>query len=421
MHIEVLTIGNELLNGDLADTNTSRLAGLLRGLGLPIRQAQTVPDTLPAVVEAMRIAASRADVVLVSGGLGPTEDDLTLEAAAAFAGVPLVQHDATLERLHARFASRNVPFTPNNARQAQVPEGAEVLENPVGTAPHVQLAVTTAGANGPRTTRFFFFPGVPLELARLADDYLVPWLRANAPARAYRSSIFRTFGRTESQVATMLDALPRDPRMHVAYRAHFPEIQVSLHVEDPDATAGEALLATSAAFVRTALGDIVYTEDAKASLVSVVADALIAKGQTVAVAESCTGGLVSKMLTDRAGSTAWFLEGVVTYANAAKVKRLGVDEGLIAAHGAVSEPVCRAMAEGVRATSGADWGLAVTGIAGPSGATEGKPVGLVYLGLAGPSGATRVVERRWPFDRERNRTVSAYGVIDLLRRALLLT
>ncbi|MFO0746875.1 MAG: competence/damage-inducible protein A [Myxococcota bacterium] len=412
MQIEVLTIGNELLNGDLADTNTSRLAGLLRGLGLPVRRAQTVPDTLAVVVDALKLAAGRADVVLVSGGLGPTEDDLTLEAAAAFAGVPLVQHDATLERLHARFAARGVPFTPNNARQAQVPAGAEVFENPVGTAPHVQLQVGT--------TRLFFFPGVPSELARLADDYLVPWLRAHAPVRGYRSHIFKTFGRTESQVATMLDGLPRDPRMHVAYRAHIPEIQVSLHVEDADRLAGAALLDSAAAHVRQALGDIIYSEDPKATFVSVVTDLLAARGQTLATAESCTGGLVAKMLTDRAGSSAWFKEGVVTYANEAKVARLGVDPALIAAHGAVSEAVCRAMADGVRETTGADWGLSVTGIAGPSGGSDGKPVGLTYLGLAGPDRATRVVERRWPFDRERNRLISAYGVLDMLRRALVI-
>jgi len=407
--IEILTIGNELLNGDLADTNTARLATTLRARGLSVRRGQTVPDVIDDVVEVLAAAAGRADVVLVSGGLGPTEDDLTLEAAARAAGRPLVLHEPTLERIKARFSARGFPFTANNTRQAMVPEGAEVFDNPVGTAPHVQLVMGRA--------RCFFFPGVPSELERLAADYLVPWLDAHAPVARYQSRIFRTFGRTESQVATLLERLPRDPRMHVAYRAHFPEIQVSLHVETEDAEAGRALLVERAAFVRQALGDIVYSEDAGRSLVAVVADMLGERRQTLAVAESCTGGLVAKLCTDLAGSSAWFVEGAVTYANDAKVRRLGVAPELIAAHGAVSEAVCRAMAEGARATSGADWGLGVTGIAGPSGGTEAKPRGLVYVAVAGPDG-TKVVERRWPFDRDRNRLVSAYAALDLLRRAL---
>jgi len=414
--IEIVTIGNELLNGDLADTNTARLATLLRARGLAVRRGQTVPDVMEAIVSAFELAASRAEVVLVSGGLGPTEDDLTLAAAARFVGRPLVLHAETLARIEGRFAARKIPFTPNNRQQAMVPEGADVFDNPVGTAPHVQLAVRGA-ADGDRVTRFFFFPGVPSELARLADDYLAPWLDAHAAVRRYQSRIFRTFGRTESQVATMLAALPRDPRMHVAYRAHFPEIIVSLHVEDDDVEAGAALLADRAAGVRRALGDIVYAETSDDTLVSVVARALVARAETLALAESCTGGLVAKLCTDLAGSSAWLREGLVTYSNEAKVARLGVDPGLIAEHGAVSEAVCRAMAEGVRRTSGADWGLAVTGIAGPGGATETKPRGLTYLAVAGPSG-TRVVERRWPFDRDKNRVVSAHAVLDLMRRAM---
>lgn len=416
LDIEIVTIGNELLNGDLADTNTARLAALLRARGLAVRRGQTVPDVMDAIVDAFRRAAERADVVLVSGGLGPTEDDLTLAAAARFAGRPLVLHAETLARIEARFGARKIPFTPNNRQQAMVPDGAEVFDNPVGTAPHVQLEVTSS-TDAARATRFFFFPGVPSELARLADDYLAPWLEAHAPVRRYQSRIFRTFGRTESQVATLLAPLPRDPRMHVAYRAHFPEILVSLHVEDDDAAAGAALLADRAEGVRRALGAIIYSEAADDSLPAVVARALVARGETLATAESCTGGLVAKLCTDLAGSSEWFREGVVTYSNEAKVARLGVDPALVAEHGAVSEAVCRAMAEGVRATSGAAWGLAVTGIAGPGGATEAKPRGLTWLGVAGPGG-TRVVDRRWPFDRDKNRVVSAHALLDLLRRAL---
>lgn len=413
MRIEILTIGNELLNGDLADTNTQRLARLLRDLGLPIKRAQTVPDGLEVIAHALREVADRADVVLVSGGLGPTEDDLTLEAAALAAGVPLVTHAPTVTRLQERFAARGLPMTPNNLRQAQVPLGAEVFDNPVGTAPHVELDVVSARGR----SRLFFFPGVPSELQRMADDYLRPWLVSHAPVRIYRSAIFKTFGRTESQVATFLDALPRDPRMHVAYRAHFPEIQVSLHIEEPDEVAAATLLAASSAHVRQALGPIIYSEQPGDSLAAVVVRELTRRGETLALAESCTGGLVARLVTDIAGASAAFVEGFVTYANTAKNARLGVPEALLATHGAVSEPVVRAMAEGARAASGATWAVAITGIAGPGGGTPDKPVGTLHLAVAGPGGTTHT-QRRFPFDRERIRVVSAYSALDLLRRRL---
>ena len=417
MRFDILTIGNELLNGDLADTNTQRFGRFLRQRGLSVGAAQSVPDRLDDIVAAFGLA-TRADVVLVSGGLGPTSDDLTLEAAARFAEVALDTHAPTVSRLVARYAERGVHMTPNNLRQAQVPVGAEVFDNPVGTAPHVQLQV---GA-----TRFFFFPGVPFELSRLCDDYLGPWLDVHAPVRRYHSCIFRTFGKTESAVAALIDPVigpdsalagaSGGTTLHVAYRAHFPEIQVSLHVEGPDAVAAQTRLSDTAALVRERLGDIIFSERAELGLVEVVAEALVARGETLALAESCTGGLVAKMCTDLPGSSRWFVEGFVTYANSAKTGRLGVAPELIAEHGAVSEAVARAMAEGARKVSGADWALAVTGIAGPDGGTADKPVGTVHLALAGPEG-TRHLLRRFPFDRARNRIVSAHAALELLRRS----
>ena len=411
--IEILTIGNELLNGDLADTNTQRLAALLRQLGLPVRRAQTVPDTMPMIVEAMRVAAARSEVVLVSGGLGPTEDDLTLEAAALAAGVRLVEHEGTIARLRERFKSRGFPLTPNNLRQARVPEGADVFDNPVGTAPHVQLVLGRA--------RLFLFPGVPMELARLAEDFLVPWLRAHAPVVQYRSKVFKTFGKTESQVATLLESLPRDGRMHVAYRAHFPEIQVSLHVEEPEPTAAESLLASSAAHVREALGDIIYGESAGDTLPAAVGALLAARGETVALAESCTGGLVAKMLTDVAGSSRYFVEGFVTYANEAKESMLGVNKKLLLQHGAVSEPVVRAMAENVRKKLGATFALSISGVAGPGGGTEAKPVGTTYVALSNRE-RTRTMHQVLlgsQGSRDQNRILAAHLALDALRTELL--
>ncbi|MGM0577044.1 MAG: competence/damage-inducible protein A [Myxococcota bacterium] len=409
MRIEVLVVGSELLNGDLADTNTARLGRLLREQGLGLQAGQTVPDDPAAVVEALRLAGDRADLVLVTGGLGPTEDDLTIACAADYAGLPLVEDAATLERIRARFERRGLPFTPNNARQAMVPEGAETLDNPVGTAPGVRMVHA-------RTT-FFLFPGVPAELDRLTRDHLLPWLEVHAPVRPVRSHVFKTFGKTESQVATLLEGMPAHEHLRVAYRAHFPEIHVTLHVADPDPEAGADLLEAVAADVRERLGDIVYTEDPRRSLAEVVASTLLERGRTLATAESCTGGLVSKLITDVSGVSAAFLEGAVTYSNDAKERRLGIPAALLEAHGAVSEEVARAMAEGIREAAGADYGVSITGIAGPSGGTEAKPVGTVHFAVAGPGGTVHRM-RRLPFGRTRNREVSAYVALDMVRRAL---
>jgi nicotinamide-nucleotide amidase len=422
LRIDIITIGNELLNGDLADTNTQRFAKSLRKLGLFVGAAQTVVDRVDDIVAAFALAASRSDAVLVSGGLGPTSDDLTLECAAKFAGVDLVTHTPTVERLNERFAARGLRMTDNNLRQAQVPAGADVFDNPVGTAPHVQLQVDRAE----QKTRFFFFPGVPSELERLVADYLVPWLGEHAPVRRYRSKVFKTFGKTESGVAALLEpggavgGIRTDPRMHIAYRAHFPEIQVSLHVDEPDEAEAERLLEEAAAFVRTTLGDVIFSERSDMGLVDVVAQRLIERGETLSLAESCTGGLVAKLCTDLAGSSRWFVEGFVTYANAAKVGRLGVDPATIENEGAVSEAVARAMAQGARRVAGTDWALSLTGIAGPDGGRPDKPVGTVHMALAGPAGPDDVTHlmRRFPFDRDRNRMVAAYQVFDMLRRAL---
>lgn len=410
MRTEVVVIGNELLDGSLADTNTARLGRLLRAQGLAIQAGQIVPDEHAAIGQALALAAGRAELVLVSGGMGPTEDDLTIEAAAAMAGLPLVEDGPTLTRIRERFEARGLSFSPNNASQALIPEGAEALDNPVGTAPGVRLQV--AGAT------LFFFPGVPHELERLCRDHLLPWLAARGVARPMRSAVLKTFGHTESRVAGLLEPLPRDPRLHVAYRAHFPQIQVTLHVADADPVAAEALLRDTQTRARELLGITVFTEDPAESFAGAVGRLLADAGQTVALAESCTGGLVAELLTDVPGASGWFIESAVTYSNEAKQRRLGVPAALLSEHGAVSEPVARAMAEGARARAGADFGVAITGIAGPTGGTPGKPVGTVHFALATPEG-TRHRQRQLPFDRRRNRILSAWVALDLLRRDLL--
>lgn len=409
MRIEMITVGNELLNGDLADTNTKTVGAFLRRRGLSLHGGRTIADEFPAMQKAFEAASESADLVLVSGGLGPTTDDMTVQALARFAGVELESDARVLAAIKARFTLRGYPFTENNAKQALVPEGANALENLQGTAPGIRLH------HAESDTTFFLFPGVPRELVHLADTHLGPWLDRNAASRPYHSAIFKTFGKTESQVAELLDTMDVDSRVHIAYRASFPEIGVSVHVWDADDVAAAALLAQHAEAVRERLGDIVYTEDPAETYAAAIGRELRDAGATVAPAESCTGGLISKMLTDVSGSSAWLVEGIVTYSNASKVRRLGVSETTLDAHGAVSEAVAREMAEGVRRTSGATYGTSVTGIAGPTGGTDEKPVGTVHFAVSGPQG-TWHRHRRLPFGRERNRVVSAYVLLDMLRR-----
>lgn len=407
MKVAVLTIGNELLNGDLVDTNTTTLARLLRSRGLTLSRALTLPDEPEAIVEGLRDTARGSELVLVTGGLGPTEDDLTIASAARFAGLELVEDEATLDHLRRLFESRRLPFTPNNARQALYPEGATVLPNAVGTAPAIRME-----HDG---TTFFFFPGVPRELERLAHDHLLPWLTSNALARPGASRIFRTFGHTESGIATRLEALDRDPRIGVSYRASFPEIRLGLHVQDEEPDVASELLEDHGARVRAALGDLIYSEDPDESFAAAVGRTLLEHNATVATAESCTGGLVGKLLTDVAGSSGWFLEGVVTYSNEAKQRWLDVPAELLDSSGAVSEPVARAMATGIRARTNATYGVAVTGIAGPGGGSPDKPVGTVHIAVAGPNGRVWHRRRLLRWERERNRIISAWIALDMVR------
>ena len=312
MLIEVIAVGSELLNGDLQDAHTARFGSLLRRLGLGIQWAQTVPDELSVVRDALKLAASRSDLVLVTGGLGATGDDLTMEAASLLTGEPLTEDGPTLARIKARYAAMDRPFLPALAKQALIPRGARALDNDVGSAPGVALTFNE------RT--FFFFPGVPSELEHLVDEHLRPWLAEHANLRPRHSQTFKTFGKSESGIAQRLEDMPRDPRVTVAYRASFPQTQVTLHVQEADADAAQALLVTQSEALRERLGALVYSEDHALDFAEAVSHALTQhpSSPTLALAESCTGGLVSTMITDVPGVSRWFLQGCVTSSNEAK-------------------------------------------------------------------------------------------------------
>lgn len=399
--VEIVAIGDELLSGEVVDSNSSFLDGALEHLGYRVIRHQTVPDERGTIVEAMRGAAARADLVLTTGGLGPTLDDLTYEALAAALGVELELHQPTFDRVRARLARRGLPLLENHRRQAMLPERVEVLDNGVGAAPALGARLDS--------TPIFVLPGVPREMRWLFEHQVGPRLPIR-PA-SVRTAV-RTAGLGESQVEAALGPVIAAHReVAFGFRARLFEVDVKLRGERADA------VDAAARAVRATLGEAVVggPED---SLEGAVLERLIHRGETVAVAESCTGGLVAKHLTDPPGASAAVVGGVVAYANVVKTALLGVDPADIERHGAVSEVVARAMAEGVRARLGATWGLSTTGVAGPGGGSADKPVGTVHVAWAGPGGteAERLDLGERPRDVLRLATVRA--LLDRLRRRL---
>ncbi len=400
-----MATGSELLSGRSVNTHAQRLARGLDALGLALARETTVPDDVAALREAVGEALARAQVVFVSGGLGPTCDDLTREALGGLLGRPVVTDPATLEALRARYARMGREFTAARRRQAEVIAGAEVLHNPAGAAPG--QCIETAGA------LLVVLPGPPVEFEALLAAEVLPRLRARYGAGAAPEHVFLVCGPGEADIVERLAAAGFKPSgVRLAYGASPGRIEVRLRGDGAD----PAGLAEAAGRLRALLGADCYAER-NMGIEERVGALLREQGRTLAVAESCTGGLVGYRVTAVAGSSAYFLGGVIAYGNEVKVSHLGVPADRIGREGAVSAAVAVAMASGVRRRFGADYGLAVTGVAGPGGGTEHKPVGRVYVGLAGPDG---VGHRRFQFafGREMNRIVTAQVALDTLRRRL---
>jgi nicotinamide-nucleotide amidase len=404
VRIEVLAIGDELLDGRVADTNTLKLATALQPFGLEIRQRTTVRDVTADIVrEARAVAARGTTTCVVSGGLGPTTDDLTAEAFAHLCGVAVERDPETAARIKALVESRGRTLNANQLRMADRPAGSQKLDNPAGTAPG--FAVTFGGC------RFVSLPGVPREFEAMLPAVVAPLTAGSKPLCR---RVLRCFGTVESEVDRRLLPLTRsDSPVRVGYRAKFPEVHVSLTTEAEHQAAFDDALA----FVRKELAELTYG-DGDAPLAAVLVDLLREKRATLATAESCTGGLVADLVTDVPGSSDVFLGGVAAYANAAKTELLGVSTAALDRDGAVSEATVRAMAEGARARFGSTFAVSVSGIAGPTGGTPDKPVGTVWLGLAGPNGTSAKKLQLW-FDRRGNKVASAYAALDLVRRAVL--
>jgi nicotinamide-nucleotide amidase len=408
---EVITIGDELLRGEIVDSNKSFLSDRLLRLDIETHYHSSVRDDPADMTDAFRRAASRADVVLVSGGLGPTRDDLTSLVLAKTFGREHVLDEKALADIRAFFGSVGRQMTPNNESQAFFPEGAEVLPNPIGTAPGFLLQEGK--------TLFFCMPGVPRELERMMDEQVLPRVaqRAGDAGLLVRAKLLRTFGMGESTLDDALSDVATSGDVSLGFRTAFPDNYLRAVARGATVAEAEAALERVCTAIRERLGALVYAEGNE-TLESVIGRLLAERGRSIAVAESCTGGLVAERITDVPGASDYFLGGVVAYANAAKQAQLGVPAELLARHGAVSEPVARAMAEGVRERFASDLGVATTGISGPGGGTADKPVGLVWVALA-DAGHTHAGRFVFPLDRSRHRRLTAQLALDWVRRSLL--
>jgi nicotinamide-nucleotide amidase len=407
---EILTIGDELLRGEIVDTNKSFLADRLLGLDIETHFQTSVRDDPPAMIDAFQRAATRSEITLVSGGLGPTRDDLTAAVIAEAFDLELVLDEAALETIRSFFRSRGREMTANNESQALFPQGADILSNPLGTAPGFSIAEGV--------TRFFCLPGVPNEMARMMDEQVLPRIESTRrDASAVRARLIRTFGMGESTLDDELKDIATASDVSLGFRTSFPDNYLRPLARAATAEQAEARLDQICETIRERLGPLVYGEDQQ-TLDAVVGQMLSERGLTIAVAESCTGGLIATRITDNPGSSAYFAGGVVAYSNAAKSEVLGVPAALIEEHGAVSDLVVRAMAEGVRERFRADIGLATTGIAGPDGGTDAKPTGCVHIAIT-REGATYAESFVFRMDRARHRLLTSQVALDWVRRSLL--
>ena len=411
MRVEVLNTGTELLLGSVVNTHVRLFAEALFPLGLRIERQVTVPDGDAAIRNALTETFGRADVVLITGGLGPTTDDVTREVVAELLGEELVHDESVMEAIRARFARRNLQMSPRNARQAQRPRDAVVLVNNHGTAPGLYLAPRPY-AGGALTPHLFLLPGPPRELQPMLAESVLPILGKTLPPQpTVEMRLVRLAGVGESGVEELIGESLLALGLELGYCARPGEVDVRT-IGTP------AMLDEAERIIVKKLGPHIVTRDSR-TLEKVVVDLLTERTETLATAESCTGGFLAHRITNVAGASAVFLEGFVTYANAAKERSLGVDPATIAAHGAVSEVVVREMAEGARRTTGADHALATTGIAGPGGGSEGKPVGTVFIALATKLGETLVERHHFSSDRENFKRHTTQAALNILRRQLL--
>ena len=421
MSAEILCIGTELLLGNITNGNARWLAEQLAALGIPHHRQSVVGDNRERLMAAVREAAGRCRVLITTGGLGPTPDDLTTATLAAAFETPLVEHPEIWAEIQARITARGRVCSPSNRQQAFLPQGAQVLPNPTGTAPGM-IWTPPAGAGIQPGFTVLTFPGVPSEMEAMWHATAAPWLRAAGLAEGvFASRMLRFWGVAESTLADQVADLLEQANPTVAPYAGAGEVKLRLTARATSTAEAEALLVPLEAEIRARTGAACFGADHD-SLASVVLEQLRRRGETLAVAESCTGGGLGATLAAVPGASDVFLGGVIAYANAVKQGLLGVPAALLESHGAVSDPVAMAMAEGARRATGATWAIAVTGIAGPAGGSAEKPVGLVHLAIAGPDGCSSEGVR---FGSSRGRAwiqrLTAGEALHRLRSRLLVT
>lgn len=413
MRAVILSTGDELTTGRTLDTNAHYIADQLIAIGIDVVGMMVVGDYPERIAWAWQQALTQADVILCTGGLGPTADDLTTETVARVAGVPLRMEQAVADRIRQMFAAMGRTMPENNLKQALFPEGATIIANALGTAPGFRLAIPTAHG----AVHGIVMPGVPREMKRMLQDEVLPWLRAaRGGVDEYRSHTFQTFGISESALDELVAGAVDPAEARLAFRAAFPQISVRVTAQGPPGEV-ERRLAAAAAALRARIAGYAYGEG-NTTMEAEVGKLLTAAKATLAVAESCTGGLIGHRVTDVPGSSAYFRGGIVAYNNAVKEAVLGVGRDTLATHGAVSIETAEAMARGVRRVLGSTFGLATTGIAGPDGGTTEKPVGTVCIALDGPSGTKSRRYQLWG-TRDWVKLLTSQIALDWVRRAQL--
>ncbi len=405
----VISVGNELLTGQTVDTNAAYLSSELFSINIPVVSSYTVGDDVDSIVRAMKLAADDAEVVLITGGLGPTDDDVTRQGFAKFLGTELEFHDGLFQKIEDFFARRNLNMPEKNRIQACIPAGAKAMTNDIGTAPGIMAEV-----NG---KWFFAMPGVPFEMKKMFKDTVAVELQRHADSQAVVVIKLKCFGAGESTIAEMIgDIMKRGRNPLINCTVGYGVITLHIIATAEDKTKARQMAEKDEKRLRQVLGELVYGTDEQ-SLAEIVGQKLVKQHKTIAVAESCTGGLAAKLITDISGASEYFVQGWVTYSDAAKIKELGVPADLIRKYGAVSEEVAAAMAEGARKTAGTDFAIGITGIAGPAGGNEQKPVGLVYISVdCGQGGETK----RFIFsgDRDFIRLRAAQTALNMVRLRL---
>ncbi len=411
---EILATGDEILTGAVIDSNSAYIAQKLEEAGIEVVRHGCVGDDVEAITTILKEISTRSDLSVITGGLGPTSDDITAEAAARAAGVEPVFNREAMSCIENFLKTQGRDVIASNKKQALLPEGAECLVNSVGTAPGFVLRIGRC--------IFFFLPGVPSEMRKMLSDGVLPWIDKLQKEKSFSLvKTISTFGLAEASVNERLAGFPEKfPEIKLGLRAKFPIIYVKLYVREKDKERANILLEKASEFVLNKIGEFAFSADGE-SMEAVVGGLLRREKATIAVAESCTGGLTSHLLTNVSGSSDYFLFSGVAYSNKAKIKVLGVSEATLKKYGAVHEETVKEMADGARRVAGATYGISTSGIAGPGGGTEEKPVGTLCIGIATPDS---VEAYRFNFqlnERLRNKRIFAITALDLLRRKLMKT